>query len=107
MGVNQSVNNFFITGAAGFLGGRLVEKIAAAPDCRVKVLVRNLSKAARIARFPVNILQGRMDNTQALEEGVREANIIIHCAHDFEDQKSNIHAAKALKDLCLKYPNVK
>ncbi len=46
-----------VTGGAGFIGGRLVEHLAAG-GAGVRVLVRDLSKASRIGRYPVELVRG-------------------------------------------------
>jgi len=54
-----------VTGASGFIGSRLVERMVVEHNARVRVLVRRVMGAARVARFPVEIVVG--DLTQGAD----------------------------------------
>ena len=58
-----------VTGATGFIGGRLVEELVLAQGATVRCMVRDLRKASRIARFDLDIVQGEDFPTQAAEKG--------------------------------------
>ena len=47
-----------VTGATGFIGGRLAERLVVEHGARVRALVRNFGRAARLARFPIELVQG-------------------------------------------------
>jgi len=49
---NQTV---FVTGATGFIGGRVCERMMQAGVPRVRALVHGMHRAARIARMPVEL----------------------------------------------------
>jgi len=60
--------NILITGATGFIGGRLIEVLIKEFDININVLVRNYKNASRIARFPINFFAGNiMDYPSLLE----------------------------------------
>ena len=44
-----------VTGATGFIGGRLVERLHLDEGAEVAAMVNNFSHAARLARFPLEM----------------------------------------------------
>jgi predicted dehydrogenase/nucleoside-diphosphate-sugar epimerase len=69
-----------VTGATGFIGGSIVEKLYFANDRHVRAGIRKWSSAARLGRCPVDIIQMdlmKMEDIQKALDGVTE---IIHCA---------------------------
>lgn len=71
-----------VTGGTGFVGGRLVEKLALEQRAHVHVLVRNFSNAPRIARFPVEMVGGDITDEAIVQKAVRGCDFVFHCAHD-------------------------
>jgi len=70
-----------VTGAGGFIGGRIVERLCLEGLTQVRAGIRRWSSAARIARFPVEIVQLNVldkDNLPRLMEG---ADFVVHCAY--------------------------
>ena len=59
-----------VTGASGFIGGRLVERLVR-QGADVRVLVRNPASAARLARFPLTFHLGDVTNAADLEKAVQ------------------------------------
>jgi nucleoside-diphosphate-sugar epimerase len=72
-----------VTGGTGFIGGRLVEKLFLEQHALVRVLVRNFSRASRIARFPVEMIGGDVTDAEAVQQAVEGCDIVFHCAYDF------------------------
>ena len=70
-----------VTGGTGFIGGRLVEKLVLECDAKVRVLVRNFTTAARIARFPLEMIQGDVTDTEAVRRAADGCDVIFHCAY--------------------------
>jgi nucleoside-diphosphate-sugar epimerase len=70
-----------VTGAGGFIGGRLVERLVVEHGAEVKVLVRNLAGAARLARFPVTFVRGDVTNPADLDVAAQGCELIFHCAY--------------------------
>ena len=62
-----------VTGGTGFIGGRLVERLVAEHGAEVRVLVRNVARAARIARFPVQMVSGDVAERADVERAWRAA----------------------------------
>ncbi|HEX6861620.1 MAG TPA: NAD-dependent epimerase/dehydratase family protein [Thermoanaerobaculia bacterium] len=69
-----------VTGASGFIGGRLVERLVR-QGADVRVLVRTPSSAARLARFPLTFHLGDVTNTTDLDKAVQGCDLVFHCAY--------------------------
>ncbi|MFL6200004.1 MAG: NAD-dependent epimerase/dehydratase family protein [Thermoanaerobaculia bacterium] len=70
-----------VTGASGFIGGRLVERLVLHHGADVRVLVRNPASAARLARFPLTFHLGDVTNTADLDRAVQGCDLVFHCAY--------------------------
>jgi nucleoside-diphosphate-sugar epimerase len=70
-----------VTGASGFIGGRLVERLVLHHGADVHVLVRNPAAAARLARFPITFHLGDVTHTEDLEKAVPGCDVLFHCAY--------------------------
>ncbi len=73
-----------VTGASGFVGGRLVERLVRHHGADVRVLVRNPSSAARLARFPVTFHLGDVTRSEDLDRamaGLGGDGVVFHCAY--------------------------
>ena len=92
-----------VTGASGFIGGRLVERLGLGGGMPVTALLRSLAGAARIARFPVRLVQGSLEDADALDRAVAGCEVVFHCAHDFSAEAPNLAGAEALAGACLRH----
>jgi nucleoside-diphosphate-sugar epimerase len=69
-----------VTGASGFIGGWLAETIYLSGSVSVRAGIRNWSRAARLARFPIEfVLCDVMDRAQ-IAEAMNGVTCVIHCA---------------------------
>ncbi len=68
-----------MTGATGFIGGRICERLIQAGATQVRALVHSPHHAARIARLPIESCQGSLLDPAALANAVRDASVVIHC----------------------------
>ena len=73
---NQTV---FVTGATGFIGGRICERLFLANTAKVRALVHSTHKAARIARLPIELVRGSLLDRDSLRSALGDAKIVIHC----------------------------
>jgi nucleoside-diphosphate-sugar epimerase len=70
-----------VTGASGFIGGRLAERLALHHHARVRVLVRGVAGAARLARLPVEIVRGDVTDRDAVTGAAAGCDVVFHCAY--------------------------
>ena len=71
-----------VTGASGFLGGRLAQILAHRGE-QVTVLARRDSDLRHLSEFVgsrIHVVRGSLAESPALKEAVREATHIFHCA---------------------------
>lgn len=69
-----------ITGASGFIGSRLCERLYLEYHANIIALVRNMGKAARIGRLGVEIVQCDILNENRIEKLIKRSDIVIHLA---------------------------
>jgi len=69
-----------VTGANGFIGGWLAEGLYLEGEEEVRAGVRSWSSAARVARFPLNIVPCNILDPQQLDHAMNGATTVIHCA---------------------------
>jgi NADH dehydrogenase len=67
----------FITGAGGFLGRAVVEKLSAQGDCRILALVR---RTARPAAVSVSYVQGDILDPKSYAESLKNCDTVLHLA---------------------------
>ncbi len=91
-----------VTGATGFIGGRVVEKLLFGGKTKVKALVRDYSRAARLARFPVEMVSGDLHDRASLDRATRDCDAVLHCAFDWQFAKPNLEGVTNLGEACLK-----
>jgi nucleoside-diphosphate-sugar epimerase len=68
-----------VTGASGFLGGRLVERLVQEHGAQVCVLVRRAMSAVSVARFPVEVIVGDVLDPRALAISADGCAVVFHC----------------------------
>jgi len=104
-----------ITGASGFLGGRLAQMLAVAGDDEVIVIARRTSDLSHIngLRDRIRILRGDLGDPQSLREAVRGVTRIIHCAACSTDwaawetyYAANVTGTQNLIDVALQCPTL-
>jgi nucleoside-diphosphate-sugar epimerase len=68
-----------VTGATGFLGGRLAQMLAARGEA-VRVLARQERNLHHLAGSRIEVIQASLADTEALEDAVKGVSHIYHCA---------------------------
>ncbi len=91
-----------ITGATGFVGGRLVERLLA-QGAKICCLIRNFGSATRLARLPVEIRRVDFANSRAVSDAVRGADLVFHCAYDFRSHRRNKQDVASLIEACVEH----
>ncbi len=93
-----------VTGATGFIGGRLVEKLVLEEGAAVQALVRHYGHAARLARFDVEMIGGSLQDAEAIERAVADADIVFNLAYITSNSaEENVVAIGDLIDACLRH----
>jgi len=69
-----------VTGATGFIGGRIVERLILEQGAEVVALVHQFKNASRLARFPVRMVGGDVGDRSSLEHAAQGCDAIIHAA---------------------------
>jgi nucleoside-diphosphate-sugar epimerase len=92
-----------VTGGTGFIGGRLVERLALETSASIRVLLKSFGSASRVARFPLDMVQVDLGDPDAVSEAVGGADVVVHTAFDFADLRLNIRAAENLARACVKH----
>jgi len=68
-----------VTGASGFLGGRLAEVLAEGGDS-VRVLARHGSDLSHLAALRPEIVRGSLEDPRSLDAALRGVDVVYHCA---------------------------
>ncbi|MGC8774956.1 MAG: SDR family oxidoreductase [Chlorobaculum sp.] len=100
-----------ITGATGYIGARLlVDMIARLGDSvRCRVTVREGSDASFLRNLPVEIVRADMHDPVAVNEAVKGAEVVFHCAgliaytRNFRNRlyDTNVLGTRHIVDACL------
>ena len=86
----------FITGATGFIGGRLAQKLRDRGD-EVVCLVRSPEKARDLEAAGCTIVNGDLSDEAAIRSGVEGCDAVFHVAADYRvglkaEKRPNMHA---------------
>jgi nucleoside-diphosphate-sugar epimerase len=85
-----------VTGASGFIGGRLCEYLHTVEGATVRVLLRRYGGAARIGRLPIEI--AGFHRGEDLATAANGCDHIVHCAHDWSSPERNLALATGVVD---------
>jgi uncharacterized protein YbjT (DUF2867 family) len=94
-----------ITGATGYIGRRLKERLLLRPDLAIRLLVRNRNKVRAKALSEVEVVEGDTFNPEALADalsGIEVAFYLIHSmgsGKDFEERDRR--SAANFRDACI------
>jgi nucleoside-diphosphate-sugar epimerase len=71
----------FVTGAGGFIGGWVVESLYLNGFRNIRAGVHRWSTAARIGRFPVEIVHADITDAAQVAAAMKGIDVVIHCAY--------------------------
>lgn len=86
-----------VTGASGFVGGRVVEAIQLNGLAEPIATIRKWSRAARSARFPVEIRLCDILDRESLDRALQNVDSVVHCAKS-DDHESIVGGTQQLLD---------
>ncbi len=69
-----------VTGAGGFVGSKTCETLTRCGNWEVRAHVRSPGSAARIARMPLELVQGDLQSVDDIKKLVKNCDAVVHCA---------------------------
>jgi nucleoside-diphosphate-sugar epimerase len=86
-----------VTGATGFLGGRLSAVLKTKYRAKVTAVLNRYSTAARIARYDMEMIKADLSSLESTVSATKDCAYIVHCAYDWGNKPAfNIRAVKNL-----------
>lgn len=90
-----------VTGAAGFIGSRVVEKLARDHGAKVTAIGRRRTRTAQLAGLDLRIAHADLGNRADIERAVAENEIVVNCAYDFRAPgNDNVAGFRNLLEAC-------
>ena len=99
------MKNILITGATGYIGRRLKERLLQRADLSIRLLVRNRKKVRSSVVNKVEIVEGDTFNREALLQALKGIDVAYYLIHsmgsgkDFEDRDRR--SAENFRDACV------
>lgn len=91
-------SRILVTGATGFIGSRLCELLSLEHRLPWRALVRDFSRAVRIARLDADLVAGDMLDGDSLARALEDCDAVVNLAHG--DDRSARKQTTLLVDAC-------
>lgn len=86
--MNLRGETVLVTGATGFIGGRLAERLAQETGARVRALARTPAKAAPLAAIGCEVVEGDLADAASLARATAGCAVVFHAAAWVSEQGS-------------------
>jgi nucleoside-diphosphate-sugar epimerase len=77
---SKQIRRVLVTGASGFIGGRLCEVMAITGTYTPRAFIHSTASAARITRFPIEFSIGDLRDSASVDRAVEGCDAIVHLA---------------------------
>lgn len=87
-----------VTGAAGFVGGRVAHRVALDEEMELKALVHTPSgpDAMRLARLPAEIEVGSIFDREFLDSILEDCDGVVHCAFGMGERPTSVDGTRTV-----------
>ena len=104
--LSKEVKKVFVMGASGFIGCRLVEKLFYHQGHTARCLIRDPGKLSRLARFPVDIINGDVLDREGIGDKAADCDVYVFSVHgkDMDPARSwqvNIDGLRNMLDMAV------
>ena len=80
-----------VTGAGGFLGCRLVERLLLGEKVPMRAMAHRPAGAVRLASLPVEIAWADITDPVSVEQAMRGCDVVVHCAYGSAGDRKTRH----------------
>ena len=101
IGADAQTMRVLVTGASGFVGGRVVEMLRSGVAEPIAA-IRKWSRAARIARSPSEVVICDISDPAQVDSAVRGVDAIVHCAKT-DDRESIVGGTRNMLEAAVKH----
>ncbi len=90
-----------VTGASGFLGGRLVEQLLAAGRWQVRAMAHRPGSAVRLARLGVEFAWADLLKPEEVQAAMAGVEAVVHCAYGTDPRTSRATTVEGTRNVVL------
>ena len=99
---NRQPMRILVTGASGFVGGRICELLSLSGTEVPVAAIRSWSRAARVARFKTEVVLCDIEDKNQVDAAVAGVDAIVHCAK-VDSRDSIVGGTRNLLDAAVKH----
>lgn len=98
---SQNPLRVLVTGAAGFLGARIVEAMSLSEFAKPVAAIRQWSRASQVACHPVEVVLCDIMNPEQVDAAVKGVDAIVHCAYT-DDRETIVEGTRNLLEAAVR-----